>query len=151
MRPGDAAQPFKEHIPICRGAWFISKNTHGSLYLLSVILFPRDLVVVAKPLFRKVHHCNPDGSPYDKASVGSPQGKVQRGYLGRISWPFLREGLVLFCLPCALLAWLLEVLTFTLSVTDASPQSEKENSDGESFLSVCEDCGSGTDHYSCVC
>lgn len=49
----------------------------------------------------------------------------------------------------AFLALLLEVFTFTLSVTDVSLESE--SLDCDSFLSVSEDHGSGIGHYFCVC
>lgn len=42
------------------------------------------------------------------------------------------------------------IFTFTLSVTDISPESDKESSDDDSFLFLSEDHGSGTNHYTSV-
>jgi hypothetical protein len=71
MRPADTAQPLKNTSYSYRGARFVSKNTNGSLYLVSVTPFPRHLVLVVllvtKPLLREVYYCNPDRSPYGKA------------------------------------------------------------------------------------
>lgn len=50
----------------------------------------------------------------------------------------------------ASLVLLLEVSTFTLSMTDLSPESEKESSGHDAFLFVSEDHGSNIDHYSSV-
>lgn len=49
----------------------------------------------------------------------------------------------------ASLPLLLEVFTFTLSVTDVSLESE--SLDCDSFLSLSEDHGSGIGHYFYVC
>lgn len=67
-------------------------------------------------------------------------------YSHRISWPFLRECLAHFCL-----ALLLEVFTFTPSVTDISPESEEETLGYDLFLFVPEDYGNDIDHHSSVC
>lgn len=54
------------------------------------------------------------------------------------------EGVLCSLLPCLCIFWLCywKFLTFILSVTDVSPESEKENSDWAIFLFVSEDCES---------
>lgn len=59
-------------------------------------------------------------------------------------------GLLLNCV-CLFLASLLAIFTFTLCVTDVSPESEKESSDHDSFLCVSEDLRSRAGHTTPVC
>ena len=59
--------------------------------------------------------------------------------------------MVQICLVFAFLALLMAVFAFTLSVTDISPESEKESRDYDLFLFVSEDHGSEIDCHSSVC
>lgn len=77
--------------------------------------------------------------------LGPTRGKDLWGIFWQNLLTFLRECLVHFCLAFEFLALLLAVLTFALSVTDISAESEKESSGSDAFLLVSEDCGNGTD------
>lgn len=104
-------------------------HLHNNINLqLSTSISSKIIFLKILKLLQKACKWNADGwlSLQIELSSWVPTWQGMWRYSWRISGPFPRGCLVHFCHPFEVLPWLIAIFLFILSVTDVSPEAEKE-------------------------